>query len=262
MATAPANNLPLFYNGLQPLSSTEHATWKARNIDTAPWLVSQHAIPVTIDEFAAAQRFFPIVFTQGKDAVPIALMGMNEGINTFVDETGKLIDNVYVPAWVRRYPFMLARLRPDSDELSLCFDPTAEAIGPFEDGQPLFEDGKPSAATNAILEFCRQFEEAGQRTSAFMKELIELNILIDGEVSIQPEGSEQPFVYRGFQMVSEEKLRDLRGDQLRKMARSGMLPLLYAHLFSLQVMREIFGRQVQQGKGPRLGQPAPAVIEA
>ena len=255
MATAPANNLPLFYNGLQPLSSSEHGDWKARNVDSAPFLVGQHAIPLTIDEFAPAQRFYPIVFTQGDDAVPIALMGLNEGVNTFMGEDGKLIENVYVPAWVRRYPFMLAKLRPDSDELSLCFDPTADAIGPFEEGQPLFEDGKPAEATQNILSFCEEFEQAGLRTGAFMKELIELKILIDGEVSIQPENSDQPFIYRGFQMISEEKLRELRGDQLRKMARSGMLPLLYAHLFSLQLMREIFGRQVQQGKGP-LVQPA------
>jgi len=254
MATAPANNLPLFYKGLQPLSSSEHGDWKARNVDSAPFLVSQHAVPLTIDEFAPAQRFYPIVFTQGDDAVPIALMGMNEGINTFVDADGKLVQEVYVPAWVRRYPFMLAKLRPNTDELSLCFDPTAEAIGPFEEGQPLFEDGKPAQATQNILGFCEQFEQAGLRTAEFMKELRALNILIDGEVSIQPDNSDKPFVYRGFQMVSEEKLRDLRGDQLRKMTKSGMLPLLYAHLFSLQIMREIFSRQVNQGKGPVMQQ--------
>ena len=59
-----------------------------------------------------------------------------------------------------------------------------------------------------------------------------------------------PFVYRGFQMVNEEKLRDLRGDQLRKMSQSGMLPLIHAHLFSLSIMREIFARQQTQGKAP------------
>ncbi|HEX8418714.1 MAG TPA: SapC family protein, partial [Sphingomonas sp.] len=57
--------------------------------------------------------------------------------------------------------------------------------------------------------------------------------------------------FRGFQMINEEKLADLRGDQLRKMTKSGMLPLLYAHLFSLTLMRDIFARQVQQGKSPQ-----------
>ena len=81
---------------------------------------------------------------------------------------------------------------------------------------------------------------------------------MDGEVAIQPEGSEQPFVYRGFQMVDEEKLRELRGDELRKMNQNGMLPLIYAHLFSLAQMRDIFGRQLQQGKAPAPGPAAGA----
>ena len=233
-----------------PLSSVDHATWKARTSETAPFLAKQHAIPVTIDEFSVVQRHYPIIFSVGDNPVPLALMGLNEGVNTFVDDDGKLIDQVYVPAYVRRYPFLLARLREDAEELSLCFDPTADAIGPYDDGDPLFEDGKPTDAVQAILGFCEQFETAGQRTTAFMQELTDQKLLMDGEVSIQVTDNENPFIYRGFQMVNEEKLRELRGDTLRKMMKSGLLPLIHAHLFSLQTMREIFGRQVAQGKLP------------
>lgn len=251
MASAPpANNLPILFNDLQPLSSIDHADWKARRADTAPFLVKQHAIPVTVDEFALVQRYYPIVFSAGENPVPLALMGLNEGINTFVDDDGKLLGEVYVPAYVRRYPFLLAKLRDDAEELSLCFDPSADAIGPFEEGDALFADGKPTEATQAILGFCEQFEQAGQRTTQFMKELTDAKLLMDGEVSIQPEGVDTPFIYRGFQMVDETKLRDLRGDVLRKMMKSGLLPLVHAHLFSLASMREIFARQVAQGKMP------------
>ncbi|MFO1241308.1 MAG: SapC family protein [Sphingomonadaceae bacterium] len=247
----PANNqLPLLFSDLTPLSSVEHASWKARASDALPAFAQQHAIPLTIDEFAVAQRHYPIIFSAGDNPVPLALMGLNEGINTFVDADGKLLDQVYVPAYVRRYPFLLARLREDSDELSLCFDPSANTIGPFEEGDPLFVDGQPSEGVKAILGFCEQFEQAGQRTTAFMQELIKSELLMDGEVSIQVADNDQPFVYRGFQMVNEEKLRDLRGDSLRKMMQSGLLPLVHAHLFSLGIMREIFARQLDQGKVP------------
>lgn len=251
MASAPQQSLPLFYNGLEPLSSEVHAHHKVRMQDTAPFLVGQHAVPITVDEFAAVQRYMPIVFSAGDEAVPLALMGLNEGVNVFLGEDGKLIDqNFYVPAYVRRYPYMLARLTPDAQELSLCFDPTTPSIGVFDDGTPLFDNGQPSETTRNILAFAESFEQAGLRTQQFMAELKELGLLMEGEMSIQPDGAEQPFVYRGFQMVNEEKLNDLRGDQLRKMMKSGMLPLLHAHLFSLAVMREIFGRQMQQGKLP------------
>ncbi|MEI5685650.1 SapC family protein [Sphingomonas kyungheensis] len=249
MASAP---LPLFYNGLEPLSSETHANWRIRQQDSAPFLVGQHAIPITTDEFPLVQRHMPIVFSVGDDAIPLALMGLNEGVNVFMGDDGKLTEtNFYVPAYVRRYPYMLARLRPDAEELSLCFDPTSEALGPYDDGEALFENGQPSQVTKSILDFAEQFEQAGARTQAFMNELREQELLMEGEVTIQVDETQQPFVYRGFQMINEEKLAGLRGDQLRKMSQSGMLPLLYAHLFSLSLMREIFGRQSQQGKVPQ-----------
>jgi len=212
---------------------------------------SAHAVPVTVDEFGLAQRHYPIVFSIGDTPIPIALMGLNEGVNVFLDEDGRPRDQgVYIPAYIRRYPFMLARLRPESDELSLCFDPTSEAVGDYKDGEALFDGDQPTDATKAILQFCEQFEAAGQRTSAFVEELKTSNLLMDGEVAIQPEGAEQPFIYRGFRMVDEDKLRELRGDELRKMNQNGMLALIFAHLFSLSQMREVFGRQMQQGKAP------------
>ena len=250
MASAP--QLPLFYNGLEPLSSETHADWRFRAMETAPFLVGQHAIPLTVEEFPLVQRHMPIVFSVGDDAIPLALMGLNEGVNVFVDDQGKLTEtNLYIPAYIRRYPYMLARLRPDAEELSLCFDPTSTTIGAFDDGERLFDGGQPTELTKNILTFNESFEQAGQRTQNFMNELREYELLMDGEVSIQPEGAEQPFVYRGFQMVNEEKLAQMRGDQLRKLTQSGMLPLLYAHLFSLSLMREVFGRQMQSGKTPQ-----------
>jgi hypothetical protein len=263
MASQAPAQLPIFYNGLEPLSSTNHANYKTRSSDRAPFLAKAHAVPLTVDEFVAAQRFYPIVFSVGDNPVPLALMGLNEGVNVFVDDEGKLVGETYIPAYVRRYPFMLARLRPEADELSLCFDPTSELVGELDEGQPLFENGQTSEATNAVLKFCEEFELAAQRTNQFMKELKDLDILIDGEVSIQATGAEQPFVYRGFRMVAEEKLREMRGDTLRKINQNGILPLVMAHLFSLPQIREIFAKQVGQGKGPSLpGMAAPAMADA
>jgi hypothetical protein len=261
MATAaPNQNLPLFYKSLEPLNVTQHGKMKVRPVEKAPEIGKTHAVPVTVDEFALVQRHYPIVFSIGPDPIPIALMGLNEGVNVFLDDDGKLIDSsAYLPAYIRRYPFLLARLRPESDELSLCFDPGSQAIGEFDEGEALFDGDQPSETTKAILNFCEQFETAGQRTAAFIDELKKSELLMEGEVAIQPQGYEQPFIYRGFRMVDEEKLRELRGDELRKMNQNGVLPLLYAHLFSLSQMREVFGRQVAQGKAPQqVPQPASA----
>ena len=259
MASQPPANLPVFYQNIQPLSSSLHASFKAKPAANAPYLAKTHAVPVTVDEFIHAQRNYPIVFSQGDSPIPLVLMGLNEGVNVFVDDEGALLNPVYIPAYVRRYPYMLARLEADAQELSLCFDPTSDLIGPDGEGNPLFEDGKPTDALNGILKFCEDFEMAAQRTQAFMKELQEMELLMDGEVAIQPGDADKPFVYRGFQMIAEDKFREMNGDQLRKLNQNGILPLIVAHLFSLSLVRDLFTRQMVMGKVPQAEQQdAPA----
>jgi hypothetical protein len=258
MASTPAASLPLFYNDLVPLNSVEHGNYRSRGTNQAKWLVGQHAVPLTAEEFPMAQRFYPIVFAGGPEPVPLALMGMNEGINVFVDDEGSVTSPIYIPAYARRYPFMLAKLRPEAEDLSLCFDPTTDLIGEFEDGEALFDGDQPSEACKANLNFCEQFEIGAKKTATFVKELIKHELLMDGELNLQVPGMDEPFTYRGFGMVNEAKLKEVRGDILRGWNQNGMLALIYAHLFSLELVSDIFGRQVQSGKGPIPAPPVPA----
>ena len=252
MATAPQPQLPLFYKDLLPLNSRDHGDWKVGGFENAEFLASSHAIPVTVDEFVDAQRDYPIVFTAGENPLPIALFGLNEGVNTFMDDNVKLMADVYVPAYIRRYPFILARLNPASDDMSLCFDPTAGVVKKQDEGQALFaDDSQPTEYTNGVLEFCRRFEESGQRTKAFMEELKKLDILMDGEIAItRSDAPETPYLYRGFQMVDEAKLRELPAETFEALMKNGILILIHAHLFSLNLMRRLFERQVAMGKVP------------
>jgi hypothetical protein len=250
MASAPQNSLPLFYNDLMPLNSRDHASWKAKETDALPWLATANAIPLTIDEFPLAQRYLPIVFSSGENPIPLGLMGLNEGVNVYVDEDGRVTGPTYVPAYVRRYPFMLTKLTPEATELSLCFDPTSGLIGEFDEGHALFDGDKPAEAVDRTLKFCEQFDQAAQRTKLAMDEFKKHDLIMDGEVSIEHNQSDQPFVYRGFGMINEEKLRDLDAEVVKELNQNGLLALMHAHLFSLNMTREIFGMQVQQGKGP------------
>jgi hypothetical protein len=251
MASEPQAQLPLFYKDLMPLNSRDHSSWRARTVDKASWLGNQHAIPLTVEEFPLAQRDYPIVFSAGDNPVPLALMGLNEGVNVFFEEDGTPRGDAYIPAYIRRYPFLLAKLRPDADEMSLCFDPTSDIVGDFKEGATLFEDGQPSEHVKGVLDFCQKFEEAGARTQAFMQELADADVLMDGEVAIQQSDKpDQPYIYRGFKMINQEKLKELAADKLKAWHENGLLPLIYAHLMSLDLMRFVFAKQTEQGKGP------------
>lgn len=245
MASQPDQRLPLFYNSIQPLSSQIHPDWGFTAPGNLAFARATHAIPLTVDEFVLAQRDYPVVFGSGPGAAPLALVGMADGRNLFVDADGKWKEGAYIPAYVRRYPYVLAKLNENSEELSLCFDDGSGFFAPGM-GEMLFEGDQPSAATKRALEFCEQFEQAVQRTRLFMKEVEDLGIVIDGEVTINVEGRSQPAVYRGFRMVDENKLRELRGDQIRKNVQNGLMGMIYAHMFSLSQIRELFAMQDAQ----------------
>lgn len=252
MASAPQPSLPLLYNDLMPLNTRDHSKFTTRPMETAKFLSTQHAIPLTVEEFVQAQRNFPIVFSSGDSPLPLALMGLNEGVNTFIDADGKINEPVYLPAYIRRYPFLLAKLQPETEDLSLCFDPTSDSVGEFADGEPLFDEtGATTEATKRILDFCEKFEEAGMRTKAFIDQLQAHDLLMAGEIAIErADFPGKPYVYRGFQMVNQEKLNAVPTEKLDEWAKNGLLPLIYAHMFSLDLMRNIFARQVNAGLVP------------
>ncbi|PZU48556.1 MAG: multidrug transporter [Sphingomonas sp.] len=239
MASQPAQ-LPLFYNNLIPLTSDLHADWGIGSRTEMSFARGTHAVPITVDEFVMCQRNYPIVFSEGAEGVPLALVGLREGENLFVDADGNWTRDAYIPAYIRRHPFMLARLTPDANVLSLVFDDTTGLVGPDLESKLFDADKQPTEATKNILQFCEQFEQAIARTKSFMDELNKLGLLMDGQAQIQNPGMEQPATFAGFKMVDEQKLQNLRGDQARKMVQNGMLGLVYAHLFSLSQMRNLF----------------------
>ncbi|MGI4877012.1 MAG: SapC family protein [Janthinobacterium lividum] len=240
--------LPLFYRSLVPLSSQVHAGYGLQPREGIGFASVTHAVPLTVDEFAVAQRSFPIVFGLGDTPSPLVLLGLTEGQNLYVDAAGRWQAGEYLPAFVRRYPFMLARLSPESTDLSLCFDDSADIVVAGA-ADRLFDGDEPTETTRNILQFCQSFEQAIGRTRNFMIELERLDLLIDGEVSIQTPDMAEPVVYRGFRMVAEEKLQSIRGDQARKMVQSGVMGLIYAHLFSLSLIPGLFDRQRSMADG-------------
>jgi SapC len=251
MASAPQTpNLPLFYKELVPLSLEDHGNLRSRKTDKATWLVNQHAVPLTVEEFPMAQRCYPIVFSGGDNPVPLALMGMSEGINVFVEQDGTVLPDIYIPAYARRYPFMLARLHAGAEELSLCFDPTSDLLGDYEEGSLLFENGEPTEHIKHTLNFCEQFEVAGNKSANFIEELKKHDLLMEGELTFQGDELAKPMVYRGFMIVNQDKLKEMRGDVLRQWNQNGMLPLIFAHLFSLELVRQVFSRQASLGLLP------------
>ncbi|MFA7440781.1 MAG: SapC family protein [Sphingomonadaceae bacterium] len=244
MASQP--QFPLFYRNIVPVSSELHLSHGVMQRTDLGFARDTHAVPITVDEFVLAQRHYPIVFSEGADGVPLALVGLQEGKNLFIDADGKWQEGAYIPAYIRRHPFMLARLQPDADQLSLVFDDSWGLVTEEAEEKLFDAEKQPTEITKNILSFCEQFEQAIGRTKSFMDEIGKLGLLMEGQAQIQNPGMEQPATFAGFRMIDEKKLQNIRGDQARKMVQNGMMGLIYAHLFSLSQMRELFADLQQQ----------------
>ncbi len=250
----------LFYNNPTPLTLEAHKNLGVKQVPNPfAFLRAAHAIPVTVSEFGIASTSYPIIFV-GEEKTPVAVTGVRQGENEFVDDQGVPDPDHYVPAFARRYPFVFAADQ-DADRLLLCVDTTA----PMVSDQPevaFFEGDQPSKFTQDAMEFCKEFERQRRSTAEFMKMLDEADLLEQKTVSFTPRdanGQEsQPQKIADYYAVSEEKLQALDPAKFNELKEAGALPAIYAHMVSLlnwpriiqRAMRRLQSAQAQATQTP------------
>ena len=225
----------LFYTQPEPLSVEAHGKLGANPV-TSPYsfVIGQHVVPLTVTEFSPAALSYPVIFV-GDARQPVAVMGLRPGENLFVDDAGTFKAEAYIPAYIRRYPFVFAN-DDVQKRLILCIDRAAPFI--VEGGQaPLFENGEPSAYTQQAMEFCNNFETERQRTDGFVQLLKELDLLDVREAVFTPRNPDgtaaAPQKIAEYFAVSEDKLKALPAEKLVELRDNGALGQIYAHLVSL-----------------------------
>lgn len=233
--------LPLFYQRPVPLSTQRHAAWRLKpgNLDFAAPCT---ALPVVTDEFAPASRSYLLLFS-AQDAMPLVLLGL-ERRNLFV-EGGEWAKEHYVPAYVRRYPFVFVRT-PDQDGYALAIDADSGRVAESGDeGVALFEGEQPSALTRQALEFCSRFTGEHLATQAFAQALKTHGLLASRDASVTLPGGRRLNV-TGFEVVDAEKFAALPEDVIVEWHRKGWLALVHFHMASLSRFSELLSRQSAQ----------------
>ena len=226
----------LFYSRPEPLTPELHG--KLGVIRTAgPFGFAKvgHAIPLTVGEFPLSAVTGPIIFV-GEEKLPIAVMGLNGGENMFVTPEGLFEPGVYVPAYVRRYPFIFANDEA-AQQMVLCVDRDASFVSATPD-MPFFdEEGKPSEYTQNCINFCNDFEVERQRTEGFVGILKENDLFELKTANYTPVGPDgvagEPQKIAEYFGVSEDKLNALPHEKLAELRDNGALGQIYAHLVSL-----------------------------
>ncbi len=209
-----------------------------------------NSVPVTALEFGRAATEYPIVFAGPSPdrLMPVVVLGLRNEENLFVNPDGKWT-GIYIPAFIRRYPFVLAE-RNNAQDLSVCvdtafsgwMDPRSTATGAEngsaapeseEKGDALFDQqGAETPFLKNVLEFLGQYQGNIRQTQTFVRKLNELNLLVGREIHAR-DTANQPLALRGFFAVDEAKLKALNDNQISELYRQGFLGLVFAHLISL-----------------------------
>jgi len=247
---------PLFYENPIALNSETHRNLKIKpSSEGLKFSGKTNSVLLAGVEFPEACKHFPIVFAKISDqlVLPVALLGFRELENLFVDASGQW-KSAYVPAYVRRYPFVLGKAG-NSEQLTVCIDESYPGFG-ADEGQPLFnEKGESTDYLKGVLAFLQDYQAQLERTDKFLQALRECDLLMDVSANVSLAGGES-FSIAGLMMVDERKLQALPEAQILRLFRSGDLAWVYSHLISISNFNRL------PRNAPAAGAPAPATAPA
>ena len=239
----------LFYKKPEPLNFCSHGKLGVKQIaEPFAFLRQAHAVPLTITEFGVGATSFPIIFV-GDELTPVAVMGVRQGENLFVKEDGHTDNEHYVPAFVRRYPFVFAS-DPSQDQLLLCVDVEAPMVTEAPE-TPFFDGEEPSKFTSDAIEFCKEFERQRQATTQFIELMKKYDLFEPKSVSFQPrdakgEAAGDAQKIADYMAISEEKLNALPAAAHEELRETRATGAIYAHLVSLLLWPRIINRALVQ----------------
>jgi len=231
----------LFYERPVPLNRTAHKDLRLKPVPHAKFAMNVHSVPLTGVEFPLAARDLVVVFggNSVEDAGPIALLGLRQNENLLTNAEGQWEPNIYIPAFVRRYPFVLAE-KPEGaegDDFTVFLDEQYEGFN-TEEGERLFkEDGSDSELLKNAVGFLGDFQQNVARTHAFMALLRKYELLEARNIQLQKQGKDgqqgNGINLNGLFVVNEEKLRGLDEKAAKELLAAGAIGWIYAHLLSL-----------------------------
>ncbi len=234
---------PMFYRAPTVLRKDAHSDLAISQQNGFGFAKGANVIPIMAAELPQAIRSYPVVFS-GPTNMPLAVTGLKASENLFVDEDGNWAAGHYIPAYVRRYPFVLAG--EDTDEtLTLCLDMEAPALAKRGDegATAMFDEaGEASDLTKNALRFCEEYQVMYGATRKLSDEIVAKELLMEqrSEVTL-PDGSNHSIT--GFKGIDEAKLNELSDEAFLELRATGALGAIYCQLASTNTWQSLLARK-------------------
>ena len=229
--------LPMFYRNVTALSRERHKGWYIDTDQGYSFAAASNSVFVAASEFAAVAREYAIVFARDANgaAVPAALVGLANDRNLLVGVDGVWLGR-YVPAYMRRYPFILATVNVASDQFTVCIDETYSGFNTAREGELLIDDnGEQGPLLSKSVKFLQEYYQHTQFTVKFCEALDQARLLDSMQANISL-NSGPTFALSGFFCVTRERLAAVTAEQLKQFFDLGYLDLIYLHMHSLANM--------------------------
>ena len=240
--------IPPGYKGLVALDKQQHKGKGATTRNRYAFAANLTGVYVVAAEFVQAARHYPVVFARDEatgEFMPLAVTGMTQNENLFVGGDGEWEKDVYLPAYVRRWPFFGARITGEeakNGNVLICVDES----GLEDSDKPVFDDkGNPSESFAPIQTLISEMEGARVATEHLCQSVKELGLLEPFEAHAFPKQG-QEMRLRGMFRVNENKLNELQVKDIKRLMKHGELSRIYAHLMSLDNFKFLMDRAAER----------------
>ncbi|VAW05916.1 hypothetical protein MNBD_ALPHA01-1207 [hydrothermal vent metagenome] len=223
------NQPPVLYERIVPLSVKLHQDLKMADKMNFSFAVRVNAVPIVMQELPMAVKYFPIVFAGGGSGIMLAVLGIKNEENLFVDDEGNWMENTYIPAYIRRYPFFIARKDKTSNPI-ICFDDSSTLLS-TDGANALFENEEQTDVLKGIVDFTRNFQQHLEASIEFGLMVEEMDMLEEQQISFKTDGVVQAAV-SSFKSIKREKFDALDAGALKSWLEKGWVDSTVLHLAS------------------------------
>ena len=216
----------MFYKRPFALQAGVHSEVSLKRSPNYRFAAKTNAIPLTLQELFQAQRDYPIVFTNEAVPMPMGVVGIQDQTNLYVEADGSWRRGAYIPAYVRRYPFLFSE-QPGNVDLTLCVDEASELLEATT-ANPFFRDGKATEITQKALDFCLAYQRQHEATREFGRTLMQVELLIPRDATVKLANGES-IVVRGFKMIDEAKFNTISAETFQDWRTKDWIKPIFAH---------------------------------
>jgi len=247
----------LIYKTAVPVSRARHADWFVETKPNYAFSGEINSVPLMAVEFPQAASEYAIVFAGTEtEILPAVILGVRGNENLFLGRDSQWSAK-YIPAFVRRYPFVFSR---SGDRFLLCVDEEFPGVNQAGRGQPLFAaDGKPSPYLDNVLKFLQEYQAQFLRTQRFCARIKELDLLEPMQAQVTIDNGRR-LSLGCFLAINRDKLKALPGDKLAELIKTDELELIYLHIQSMRNFEHL--RDRLDAPKPETPQTLPDLEEA